>query len=980
MRRLRQNLVVQFSVITFVIGALVAIASILVIASHIRTAAVNDLAKRTESDVSLYFLKDMTPADLEEPMTGERYDRFHDLVQHSMLGGRIVRVKLWAMDGTVIYSDQRELVGRKFTDDEHLTKALQGETVAEIGDIEGIENEYEVPLGTLISVYVPIVFPGYWEPQGVFEVYQVYEPTAQLIWDMQWRLTLIGSVGFLFLYGGSVAVVWRGLRTIQRQEANLGRAYDALRESEELHRAMVENIAEAVAINRDAKRVFVNKAFLDIHGLQDASQVVGKPIEQFIHPDDKERVVARTLARQRGEAVPTMNEYRVVRPDGEVRNVRTLATSIQYEGQPAALVVIRDVTDEIRAEQALRESEELHRAVVENVANALAINVDGKRVYVNRAYLDLHGLRDASQVIGKPLEQFIHPEDRAMVVGRSAARRRGEPASTPAVYRIVRPNGEVRDVETNAVSIQYKRQQATLIVMQDITERKRAEQALRESEELHRVVVESMSEAVVINRDAKRLFVNKAFLDIHGLQDASQVIGEPIDKYILPEDREGVVERSLARQRGEPVPFSNEYRVRRPNGEVRNIEARSVRLQYRGQPANMAVLRDVTDERQAEQALRESEELYRAVVENMAEAVAISRDGKRLFVNKVFLDIHGLRDASQVVGEPIDRYILPDDREKVVELSLARQRGEPVPVANEHRILRPDGTVRTVLVSGVPLAYRGQPASLAVLRDVTDERWAQEERTRYARELEETVHKLREAQQQLVQYEKLAAIGQLVSGVAHELNNPLTGVWGITELVLRRDLDNTVREDVELIHNEAARAVRIVQNLLSFARARRPERSHGSINEALEKTLELRAYGMGVSGIDLERDLQPDLPNTWFDFHQMQQVFLNIVVNAEQAMTEANGGGKLKVRTRRVDGSIQISFTDDGPGIPKENMGRIFDPFFTTKEVGKGTGLGLSICYGIVQEHGGRIWAESEVGKGATFTVEIPLTTEDMKW
>lgn len=380
---------------------------------------------------------------------------------------------------------------------------------------------------------------------------------------------------------------------------------------------------------------------------------------------------------------------------------------------------------------------------------------------------------------------------------------------------------------------------------------------------------------------------------------------------------------------------------------------------------------------ESEETLRESEELHRAVVENMAEAVAITSDAKRVFVNKAFLDIHGLQDASTVIGKSMDRLIFPADREMVVERSLARQRGEPAPSSNEYRVLRPDGELRTVQTFATSLKYKGQPATLAVFRDVTDERRAEEERAQHARELERSFHALRDTQQQLIQSAKLAAIGELVSGVAHELNNPLTGVWGTSQLMMMREVDETLRGDLEVIHQESSRAVKIVQNLLSFARAHKPEKRCASVNDALEKALELRAYEMRVSGIELETELQHDLPETWFDFNQMQQVFLNVMVNAEQAMTEAHGRGRLSVRTQRVDGSILISFADDGPGIRKENLDRIFDPFFTTKGVGKGTGLGLSICYGIVQGHGGGLRVESEVGKGSTFTIEIPLTTEE---
>jgi signal transduction histidine kinase len=196
-------------------------------------------------------------------------------------------------------------------------------------------------------------------------------------------------------------------------------------------------------------------------------------------------------------------------------------------------------------------------------------------------------------------------------------------------------------------------------------------------------------------------------------------------------------------------------------------------------------------------------------------------------------------------------------------------------------------------------------------------------------------------------------------------------------LTKSNDSSEATKKDLDTIYREAQRAARITQDLLSFARKHKPERQIISINEALEKTLELRVHQMKVNNIELSVQLQPDVPLTMADFYQMQQVFMNIILNAEQAMIEAHGRGRLLVKTRAVDGVIQITLIDNGPGIPKENLNRIFDPFFTTKEVGKGTGLGLSMCYGIIQAHGGRMYARSEPGKGATFVVEIPIITQD---
>ena len=234
---------------------------------------------------------------------------------------------------------------------------------------------------------------------------------------------------------------------------------------------------------------------------------------------------------------------------------------------------------------------------------------------------------------------------------------------------------------------------------------------------------------------------------------------------------------------------------------------------------------------------------------------------------------------------------------------------------------------------------------------------------------------LQEAQDYKIQSAKLAGIGQLVAGVAHELNNPLTSIWGLAQVLIEddRDLDPTLKQELSMIHQEAERSVGIVQNLLSFARARRAEKAYTSINAAIEAALELRRYHLMVNNIDLQSNLQPGLPRTMADPHKIQQVVLNLIINAEQAMLEANGSGRLVVKSKKVGDAIHIAICDDGPGIPQENLDRIFDPFFTSKRVGTGTGLGLSICHSILREHGGTIRAERNSKKGATFTVELPI-------
>jgi signal transduction histidine kinase/CheY-like chemotaxis protein len=234
----------------------------------------------------------------------------------------------------------------------------------------------------------------------------------------------------------------------------------------------------------------------------------------------------------------------------------------------------------------------------------------------------------------------------------------------------------------------------------------------------------------------------------------------------------------------------------------------------------------------------------------------------------------------------------------------------------------------------------------------------------------------RDLYQQLLQAEKMAALGQTISGVAHELNNPLATILSWSERLAQKCDSESERRGLDIILGEAERAARIVRNLLTFARKRQSTRAMVDLNQVVRETLALRAYEQRVTNITVIPALAAGLPQVFADGHQVKQVLLNLLINAEQAMIAAHGRGTLVVRTWHDadrDGVV-LEVNDDGPGIPEEMQGRIFDPFFTTKDVGKGTGLGLTVAYAIVQEHGGRIWLASSQGGGASFFVEMPVS------
>jgi two-component system NtrC family sensor kinase len=464
-------------------------------------------------------------------------------------------------------------------------------------------------------------------------------------------------------------------------------------------------------------------------------------------------------------------------------------------------------------------------------------------------------------------------------------------------------------------------------------------------------IVAALPDAVVVTgTDRRVLAANEAGAELLGWEMAD-VVGQAIADQVSPGERAHVASREDQVLAGEAQRYETRI-VNHRTGEERDVAVSSGPFRVEGELiGTVATLRDITDPKRAADTLARSEARYRHLVESASDAiVTLDANGRFTTVNHAAENISGYK-REELVGQWFAPMLPDDDLPKALghfQQALAGETG-----LFESQFYRKDGEVRTISITySTP---QKDEEVLCLIRDVTDQKMLQE---------------------QLIQSEKMSAIGQLVSGVAHELNNPLAGISAFAQLLLaEKRFPPDQRTAAETIYSEARRASRIVQNLLTFARQHKAEKGPTQINQVLDDTLELRGYELRVRGIDVRREYDESLPETMADAHQLQQVFLNLITNAEQAMEQRDGHHhRLTVHTRRGGEAIRIEVEDTGAGIPPNLIERIFNPFFTTKPTGSGTGLGLSISLGIVREHEGRIWAENAAQGGARFVVEIPIT------
>ncbi len=594
--------------------------------------------------------------------------------------------------------------------------------------------------------------------------------------------------------------------------------------------------------------------------------------------------------------------------------------------------------------QVIRRSQRSFKELIDSFDDvAFAGSLDGTLRTVNRRVTELLGI-SYTEVVGHKIDEFLEEPGRADIeagLARFLEKRRWSglvrvrlKTSTRVLYFDCVLNAIVKGDEVVGVST----------LARDVTEEREKERRFTE-------LFETLQEGVYFSTpEGKLLDANAALVQMLGYGGKDELLFvdpsawnfDPSQSPVLgrsADDRGGVRTREIALRRkdGNAGIFLDTSRA------VWDTGGKIVRYQ--------GTLVDVTERREMEKALRRQEEFQRYLLESFPDLIlVIDLDERYSFVSSRIRDLLGYK-PEDLLGKKVKE--LQDHSPEFVVLYREVAAGRKLFGLCEYGARHRDGNWRTMRATASPLfdAENKLSGVIVSVRDITVER---------------------KLEQQIIQSERLAAMGQMIGGFAHELNNPLTSIMGVAELLQESEATEQVRKQLAMLQQQARRAAEIVQNLMYFSRPPAPGKSPINLSELVQRTLHLHAYSLRKNNITVDFLPEPSLPAINGDPHQLMQVFLNLILNAEQAMREVRDRGTLRIRLGKDDKSVSATFQDDGPGIPPETLPSIFDPFYTTKRPGRGTGLGLSICKAILREHGGNVEAASAPGGGAVFTITLP--------
>jgi two-component system NtrC family sensor kinase len=595
-------------------------------------------------------------------------------------------------------------------------------------------------------------------------------------------------------------------------------------------------------------------------------------------------------------------------------------------------------------------SQQGYRDLIDSFDDILmAVTMDGKIRAVNRIFADLVQT-PFQEIIGRPLLEFVQPgtqqdEDllqRAMprFLERShwtgVVQVRMKNQSSPFYFDCV-AHAMMRDDTANGVTV----------LARDVS-------ALRRNETRFTELFETLQEGIYITTpDGRILDANPALVRMLGYDSKEDLLKRQVPEILVdPAERKALMQLAET----QPMVQGREVTLLRKDSTsivclhsaaaVRDNSGKVVRYQ--------GAVMDVTERREIERRLRQQQEFARRLVDNFPDLILVlDTNSHYTFISPRCQEVLGYSLDEAHKMEFGDR-THPEDLPAAMSVYKDIVAGRQIFASLEVRVRHKQGDWRRILFNFSPLSGEKGDIEGVVLsgRDVTD---------------------LKRLQEQLIQAEKLAAMGQMLAGVAHELNNPLTAVLGVTELLRERaGLDESFKRQLDLTHRQARRAARIVQNLLEFSRPGSAPKKLLDVNNLVERTLQLHEHSLRRNNIEVDFRPETGLPGVIGDANQLIQVFLNLVTNAEQAIREVRESGRLQIRPARSGDRLSITFQDDGVGVRPEAIPRLFDPFYTTKRPGGGTGLGLSICMSIIREHGGIIEAEALPAGGSAFTVFLP--------
>ncbi len=627
----------------------------------------------------------------------------------------------------------------------------------------------------------------------------------------------------------------------------------------------------------------------------------------------------------------------------------------------------KEAIEHKRGEEALRARGERLRAVVEDMPALICRFLpDGTLTFVSGSYCSYFN-KKSEELIGQNFFQFIPQEDQTRVRNQFISLTKENPIVTYE-HKVIAPDGTIRWhqwtdcalLDKNGRVVEYQS------LGRDITKQKEAEEA-------YRSLVEQSLQGLVIMQDFRIVFANDAFAEISGctIQELVSLSPDQVRALIHPEDQAMVWGRLQDRLEGKQIPPRYEYRGIRKDGTVCWLEMIASLIEYGGKPAIRGAVADITDHKQAEEALRQSQERFRELAELLPETIyEMDVRGNLTFVNRNAFTHFGYTQQDFEHGLNAFDMLVPHERPRSMANVKKILKGEETGLT-EYTALRRDGSTFPCMIRSAPIVREGMPVGLrGFIIDITKRKRVEEERKKL------------EAQLQYAQ--RMEALGTLAGGIAHNFNNLLAGIMGNISLTLF-DTDPTQPhfEHLKRIEKLVKSGSQLTSQLLGYARGGRYEVRPLDLNQLVKETS--NTFGATKKEIRIHRELAGDLLGIKADQGQIEQVLLNVFVNAADAMS---GGGDLFVETMNVTDKdmsgrpykpepgayVLLTVRDTGMGMDEKTVERIFEPFFTTKGLGTGTGLGLASVYGIIKAHQGYIDVESEKGQGTTFEIYLPAS------